>query len=99
MPEVKNVVGAASVSPKGAVALSDSCEIARIKRGTYEVRLASGLENAMVDVTLLGHQRRNFHVERLEPCKYELRTFSHSDTPTMLEDTGFEIVVSIEHVL
>lgn len=64
--------------------------------GEFEISLPPGTGPHQIEVQLLGSEPRRYHLEKIDPTTHELRTFSQHDTPTMMEDTGFEFLVSLD---
>lgn len=64
--------------------------------GEYLIEVPPGLGPHEVDVQLKGEGPRRYHLEAISEHQHELRTFIQTDTPSMMEDSGFEILISLE---
>lgn len=64
--------------------------------GEYVIETPEGLGPHEVEVQLKGEGPRRYHLEKLTENRHELRTFIQTDTPSMMEDSGFEILISLE---
>jgi hypothetical protein len=65
-------------------------------RGRYQIEMPPGSGDYNVEVQLLGAEPRRYSLKDINPLTQELRTFRYLDTPTMMEDTGFEMIVSVK---
>lgn len=97
MSQEKEVIAYGAVEPDGT-GLAEGCEIVRRGRGEYLLRVPQGTAEHSIEVQLAGAGPRRYSLEQVDPCQHLLKTFKHIDTPTMMEDTGFEMVVQIEVV-
>lgn len=66
------------------------------QRGQYRIEMPPGTGEHEVEIQLLGVEPRRYSLKQIDPNVHELRTFRYIDTPTMLEDTGFELAVSVK---
>ncbi len=88
------VVGYGAVESDGT-GLAEGCEIERKGRGEYFLRVPEGIGEHSIDVQLQGSEARRYSLEQIDPYQHLLKTFKHIETATMMEDTGFEMVVQI----
>jgi len=84
---------------------AEGVKIARIKDedgmvlpGQYQIDLPPGIGAHEIEVQLLGSQPRRYNLKSIDLQSHELRTFRYVDTPTMMEDTGFEMAVSVRTI-
>jgi len=64
--------------------------------GEYVIEVPPGTGAHEVDVQLKGEGPRRYHLETVSENVHELRTFMQQDTPSLMEDSGFEILVSLK---
>lgn len=83
----------------------EGCKIERVidpdgqvRPGEYEIRLPPGTGAHSVEIQLAGPEPRRYTLENIDPQTHQLRTYRHLDVPSMMEDTGFEMVVSMQTI-
>lgn len=88
---------------EGDKVAAEGVKISRLKddsgkplRGQYQIDLPPGVGAHEIDIQLLGTDPRRYSLKEIDPQSHELRTFRYVDTPTMMEDTGFEMAVSVK---
>lgn len=99
-PKEREAIAFGRFTP-GEGAKTERCEIQQDRNpdgtfvpGRYIISLPPGTGPHRLDIQLQGDQPRRYNLENVSPHQHVLRTFTQVDTPSMMADTGFEVMVS-----